>query len=346
MHSVLLILRFWPTLFFWVVITLLSVSSADEVKRNAKTKNVAVVTLLTTSVYVPGAEVLAHSLKLVNATGDRVLMYVGPEEDARSDLTEEHIDDLRLAGWNRIISLTKESRTYTECKVSEKNLERVMSSGIARYWGTCSKFAIWTLTDYDAVVYLDADSLVLNNFDFVYNYTLEGYDNFLFAQGTPGCWETPPNCKEFYSAFLLVKPLPHIQQYFHDVAEQSELVNGDIELLNALYKNWTPLPRYTLVAQTEVARPRHPETNEVDWTRVKVYDFSGAPKTKPWVTYKIQKDKEDKYAHGHYSTIKPNSNVAQSYLHPQWIWNAYYEWILDKKLSSKGQTKHLSTGEL
>ena len=310
-------------------------------------RSVAVVTLLTTSAYVPGAEVLAYSLDSVNATGDRVLLYVGGEEDARSDLYEEHIDDLRRAGWNRIIPLTRESNTYTECKVFEKNREQLMATTIKRYWGTCSKIAIWTLTNYDAVVYIDADSLVLNNFDFVYNYILEGAGDSLFAQGTPGCWETPPNCDSFYSAFLVVKPSHHIQQYFHNIAKETELINGDIELLNAVYKNWKPLPRYTLVAQTEQARPRNPETNEVDWSHVKVYDFSGAPVTKPWVTYEIQRSKKDKYAHGVFSDVEPASDIAETYMYPQWLWNDYYEAVVEnRKQSSIDQTQSFSVNEL
>jgi len=304
---------------------------------NKKNNKVAVVTLLTTSDYIAGAEVLLYSLNRVKAKGDRILLYVGHEEDDRSDLTSSHMETLRQAGWNRTIALTKESGTYTECQVSEEHRLLLEESAMKRYWGTCSKFAIWTLTEYDAIVYIDADSLVLNNFDFVYELVMdnkedESYNSHtLYAQGTPGCWEVPiPDCREFYSAFLVLRPYLHISQYFHTVAQTHSSPNGDIELLNALYQSWQPLPRYTMVAQTEHARPFLEDNNVVNWSVVKVYDFAGMPMTKPWNTYRLQKETKNKYAHYYFTELQPDSSpiLLQTYLYPQWKWNEYYDQVL------------------
>ena len=47
---------------------------------DSKEKRVAITTLVTTSTYIPGAQVLAESLNAVNARGEKVLLWVGPED--------------------------------------------------------------------------------------------------------------------------------------------------------------------------------------------------------------------------------------------------------------------------
>ena len=102
-----------------VVLFLSLLSVADEVSTSTDRpeKNVAVATLVTTSAYVAGAEVLAKSLDNEDAIGDRILFYVLPEDDPRSDLTEEHLTDLREAKW-QTRRLSKENATYSECIAS------------------------------------------------------------------------------------------------------------------------------------------------------------------------------------------------------------------------------------
>lgn len=305
-------------------------SVADEAE-----KNVAVATLVTTSAYVAGAEVLAASLKKVNAIGERILFYVLPEDDPRSDLTEQGLIDLGDAGWNTR-RLSKEDGTFSECIVSETEQNIVYATPtIKRYWGTCSKFAIWSLTDYDAVIYIDADSLVLNNFDNVFDLVLEQAEQGVtfYAHGTPGYWDDPPTSDEFYGAFLAIRPSTEIQKYLHQVSQTYSAAQGELLLLNSVFKEqWKPLPRYTLVAQTEQLRPpTDPPSIQVDWSQVKVYDFSGLPNTKPWVTYKLQKQKGDKYLHPYLGRIPADTRNFHIYMHPQWIWNDLYDTVLKQK---------------
>lgn len=310
-----------------VMFTRKVVSSSEEQPK----KNVAVATLLTTSQYVAGAEVLALSLQRANVQGDRVLLYYMDEEDPRSDVTEQDLLDVQAAGWNKLVRLTK-NETFSECKVSPEE-QRMLESdpekaGMLRFWGTCSKFAIWSLTDYDKVVYMDADGLVLHNFDFVWDYELGGT---LYAQGTPGCWDDPPVCDIYYTAFLLIKPMEHLHKFLYGVAAEYPAAMGEIHLLNQVYRNWKPLPRYTMVAQSEAARPLLLDTGEVDWSQVKVYDFAGSPETKPWKTYKLQKDTNNPYAHPFYGTLSPDSKWFQTYAYPQSEWNKLYDEVLQRK---------------
>lgn len=298
-------------------------------------KKVAVTTLVTTQQYAAGAEVLAESLKNENAIGDRILFFVLPEDDPRSDLTEQNLVDLRDAGWDTR-RLSKEDGTFSECMVSEVEQPLVQATPtIKRYWGTCSKFAVWSLTEYDAVVYIDADSIVLNNFDSVYHMvfsTTEGELAF-FANGTPGYWDDPPSSDEFYGAFFAIRPSSEIHKYLHQVAQTYSAAQGELMLLNSLFKEkWKPLPRYTLVAQTEQLRPpTDPPSIGVDWSKVKVYDFSGLPQTKPWVTYELQKQQNDKYLHPYLGRIPPDTRNFHIYMYPQWKWNELYENVLQRK---------------
>lgn len=301
-----------------------------------KEKKVAVASLVTTSPYVAGAEVLAKSLDEVYAIGDRILFYLLPEDDPRSDLTQKHLIDLKDAGWDTR-RLSKKGGTLSECFVSEAEQELLTETpSLERYWGTCSKFAVWSLTDYDAVIYIDSDSLVLNNFDTVYDMVLEEakkQDVVFFANGTPGYWDDPPSSDEFYGAFFAIRPSLELQQFLHKVAQTYSAAQGELMLLNSVFKQtWKPLPRYTLVAQTEQLRPpTDPPSIGVDWRQVKVYDFSGLPQTKPWVTYELQKQTGDRYLHPYLGEIPEGTRNFHIYMYPQWVWNDIYDTVLERK---------------
>jgi hypothetical protein len=359
-------------------------------------RKVAVVTLVTTSEYIAGAQVLAESLHRVNAAGDRILLWVSSDDDDRSDLTEGHIQDSLLkksstsslhrstsatnknnqnnddtnndVGWDRAIQLTKKDGTFTSCQVSDEEKAEIYASphldGLMRYWGTCSKFAAWTLTDYDVVIYLDADSLALNNFDFIYDVFLgqqhehddnndDTRKNVLFAaQGNTDCWEAPPYnvCENFYTALMALRPSEPVAKYLHDVAERKgvHLMYGELVLLNSIINNWFHLPRYTLVAQSEKARPTIGNDSSngnimdavVDWSQVKVYDFAGPPSTKPWRNYWLQKKTGDKYAHEYLGRVTPGMEAYHIGMYPQWVWNEYYDAVLQRKDSYNHQASN------
>jgi glycogenin len=332
---------------FWLLASLLFLlssattasSTEHEDGNKTKEKKVAIVTLVTTSTYIPGALVLAESLKKVKAKGERILLWVGPEDDARSDMTPQHIQHLSRY-WDKTIQLSRANGTYTECKVSKEQHAVIDNNpqlkGLDRYWGTCSKFAVWGLTDYDVVVYMDADSVAFNNFDFVFD-CLDDSTHIFAAHGTPECgWDTNDftECL-FYTAFFVTKPLPHIGDYFHQLADQNMLAEGEITLLNQVISHWKPLPRYTLSAQTEVVRPINPSTGRMDSRLAKVYDFAGTPDTKPWISYKLAKEMDDPNWHAHFGSMRPGTEGHERYQIPQIVWNSYYDDILKKEEAAK-----------
>lgn len=313
-------------------------------QENGSDKKVAIVTLLTTSSYIPGAMVLAESLKHVQAKGERVLLWVGPDDDPRSDLTDEHLTTLQRY-WDKTIQLSKKDGTYTECRISAEQKALIDSNptlvGLDRYWGTCSKFAVWTLTDYDVIVYMDADSLAMNNFDFCFDYLDKEKDNdqlpdYSFAaHPVPECYADPPQCDNFYTAFMVIKPLAHVARYFSKIASENYLAEGEITLLNQVIQHWKKLPRYTLVAQTETVRPTNPSTGRIDWNKtdelVKAYDFAGKPDTKPWVSHALSKRHNDPNWHAFFGSMNPVTEAYQRYMIPQLLWNQYYDAILEKE---------------
>lgn len=96
-------------------------------------KKSAVVTLLTTKEYVPGAEVLAQSLIKTNTAGDRVLLYISNEEDERSGITEEHLRDLKFAGWDVFVPLTKKDGNLVTYEITEEVRMLLDEQGISAY---------------------------------------------------------------------------------------------------------------------------------------------------------------------------------------------------------------------
>jgi len=318
----------------------------DDVSTSPRSneKKVAIVTLLTTKSYIPGVLVLAESLNQVNAKGDRVLLWVGHEDDPRSDLSAEDIAYLSQY-WNTK-QLSKKDGTYTACQISELHKQAIAANpkmvGLERYWGTCSKFAVWTLDEYDVVAYMDADSFALANFDFVFDYldadpedAAKGIPTYSFAaHAVPECWTSdPPQCDNFYSAFMVIKPLPHIHQYFHQVAGQQFLAEGEITLLNQVINHWKPLPRFTLVAQTETVRPTNPQTGLIDWStgQAKVYDFAGSPETKPWMSHKLAKQHKNPNWHAYFGPMQPGTEGHARYQIPQILWNEHYDRLLERE---------------
>lgn len=331
----------FPLLIFLFSCILITCSVAE----NDTKKNVAVATLVTTSQYVAGAQVLMESLQHVNAIGDRILFYLLPDDDERSDISEQDVANLQDAGWE---TRRLDTETYSECRVSASEQYLVDETPtIKRYWGTCSKFAIWTLVEYDSVIYIDADSLVLNNFDSVHDLVLGAANDdsiVFFANGTPGFWDDPPTSTEFYGAFLAIRPSLSVHEYLHKVAQTYSAAQGELYLLNHVFRQyWKPLPRYTLVAQTEQLRPpTNPRSRQVDWSQVKVYDFSGLPETKPWIVYQLQQVTGDKYVHPYLGRIPAGTRNFYVYMEPQWIWNEYYDKVLERMKQRDMNTRETS----
>ncbi|KAF6173071.1 hypothetical protein GIB67_009991 [Kingdonia uniflora] len=97
-------------------------------------------------VYVCGAIAAAQSIRMVGSTGDLVILV----DDI---ISEYHRGGLEAAGWKiqtikRIRNPKAEKNAYNE-------------------WNY-SKFRLWQLTDYDKIIFIDTDLLILRNINFLF----------------------------------------------------------------------------------------------------------------------------------------------------------------------------------
>ncbi|KAG7596358.1 Glycosyl transferase family 8 [Arabidopsis suecica] len=128
-------------------------------------QRVAYVTLLHSSeVYVCGAIALAQSIRQSGSTKDMILLH----DDS---ITNISLIGLSLAGWKlrrveRIRSPFSKKRSYNE-------------------WNY-SKLRVWQVTDYDKLVFIDADFIIVKNIDYLFSYpqlSAAGNNKVLFNSG-------------------------------------------------------------------------------------------------------------------------------------------------------------------
>ncbi|CAN0922298.1 UDP-glucuronate:xylan alpha-glucuronosyltransferase 2 [Linum grandiflorum] len=158
--------------------------------------------------YVCGAIALAQSLIQTGTKRDLILLL-----DA--SISQPKRDALAAAGWklrliNRIRNPRAEKHSYNEYNYS--------------------KFRLWQLTDYDKVIFIDADIIVLRNLDLLFHFpqmSAIGNDVWIFNSGIMVL--EPSNC-----TFKIL------------MDKRSEIVSyngGDQGFLNEVFVWWHRLPR-------------------------------------------------------------------------------------------------------
>ncbi|XP_015884307.1 UDP-glucuronate:xylan alpha-glucuronosyltransferase 2 isoform X2 [Ziziphus jujuba] len=174
-----------------------------------KVKREAYATVLHSSeAYVCGAITLAQSLRQTGTKRDLILLL-----DKSISATKR--DALAAAGWQlRFIKRIRNPR-------AEKN-----SYNEYNY----SKFRLWQLTDYDKVVFIDADIVVLRNLDLLFHFpqmTATGNDFSLFNSG-----------------IMVIEPSKCTFRIFMNHRKDVVSYNGgDQGFLNEMFVWWHRLPR-------------------------------------------------------------------------------------------------------
>ncbi|KAH7849254.1 hypothetical protein Vadar_015286 [Vaccinium darrowii] len=158
--------------------------------------------------YVCGAITLAQSLLQSGTNRDLILLL-----DASISLPKQSA--LTASGWQiRLITRIRNPK-------AEKN-----SYNEYNY----SKFRLWQLTDYDKIIFIDADIIILRNLDFLFNFpqiSAVGNDNSIFNSGIMVI--EPSNCTfEFF------------MNRTNDVVSYN---GGDQGFLNEVFVWWHRLPR-------------------------------------------------------------------------------------------------------
>lgn len=160
-------------------------------------------------VYVCGAIAAAQSIRMVGSTRDLVILV-------DETISTYHRTGLEAAGWKvRIIQRIRNPKAEPEA-YNEWNY---------------SKFRLWQLTDYDKIIFIDADLLILRNID------------FLFAM--PEISATGNNGSLFNSGVMVVEPSNCTFQLLMDHINEIESYNGgDQGYLNEIYTWWHRIPRH------------------------------------------------------------------------------------------------------
>ncbi|KAL7176242.1 hypothetical protein ACSBR2_029734 [Camellia fascicularis] len=159
-------------------------------------------------VYVCGAIAAAQSIRMAGSTRDLVILV-------DKTISEYHRGGLEAAGWKirtieRIRNPKAERDAYNE-------------------WNY-SKFRLWQLTDYDKIIFIDADLLILRNIDFLFE--------------MPEIIATGNNGSLFNSGVMVVEPSNCTFQLLMDHVNEIESYNGgDQGYLNEIFTWWHRIPK-------------------------------------------------------------------------------------------------------
>ncbi|XP_004499062.1 UDP-glucuronate:xylan alpha-glucuronosyltransferase 2 isoform X2 [Cicer arietinum] len=180
-----------------------------NVRSERRAKREAYATVLHSSEsYVCGAIMLAQSLQKTGTKRDLIILI-----DKSISVRKRHA--LSAAGWKirtitRIRNPKAENGTYNEYNYS--------------------KFRLWQLTDYDKIIFIDSDIVVLRNLDILFNFpqmSATGNDQSIFNSGIMVI--EPSNCT--FSVLMSRRD---------DVVSYN---GGDQGFLNEIFVWWHRLPR-------------------------------------------------------------------------------------------------------
>ncbi|XP_054799577.1 putative UDP-glucuronate:xylan alpha-glucuronosyltransferase 3 [Prosopis cineraria] len=158
--------------------------------------------------YVCGAIVAAQSIRMAGSTRDLVILV-------DETISDYHRGGLEAAGWKiytikRIRNPKAEPEAYNE-------------------WNY-SKFRLWQLTEYDKIIFIDADLLILRNIDFLFE--------------MPEISAIGNNATLFNSGVMVIEPSHCTFQLLMDHINEIVSYNGgDQGYLNEIFTWWHRIPK-------------------------------------------------------------------------------------------------------
>ncbi|KAL0899970.1 hypothetical protein Bca101_083931 [Brassica carinata] len=160
-------------------------------------------------VYVCGAITAAQSIRQSGSTRDLVILV-------DENISGYHRSGLEAAGWQirtiqRIRNPIAEKDAYNE-------------------WNY-SKFRLWQLTDYEKIIFIDADLLIMRNIDFLFS--------------MPEISATGNNGTLFNSGVMVIEPCNCTFQLLMEHINEIESYNGgDQGYLNEVFTWWHRIPKH------------------------------------------------------------------------------------------------------
>ncbi|OAP15999.1 PGSIP2 [Arabidopsis thaliana] len=177
---------------------------------SANAKKEAYATILhSDDAFVCGAIAVAQSIRMSGSTRNLVILV----DDS---ISEYHRSGLESAGWKihtfqRIRNPKAEANAYNQ-------------------WNY-SKFRLWQLTEYNKIIFIDADMLILRNMDFLFEYpeiSTTGNDGTLFNSG-----------------LMVIEPSNSTFQLLMDHINDINSYNGgDQGYLNEIFTWWHRIPKH------------------------------------------------------------------------------------------------------
>lgn len=231
-------------------------------------KNYAYVSLLTNDSYAYGIALLVESMKRVKAKYPLHVLVT----DKVSAATLEFLTQLKVS-YEVVdtISVTDDIHEY--------NMK--IHPGTAATWHDCwTKFRIFDQTQYDKIIFLDADLMFLKNTDKLFEkpHMTAALDGEYF-----GLWQGWPH---FNSGFLVIKPS---HELFEDILnfamnfpkeKYPNYVIADQEMLNLYYDKWPEQKELHLNKYYNVFPP-YVQENQVEDLKKNCY-FMHFVGRKPW----------------------------------------------------------------
>ncbi|XP_002526157.2 putative UDP-glucuronate:xylan alpha-glucuronosyltransferase 3 [Ricinus communis] len=160
-------------------------------------------------VYVCGAITAAQSIRMAGSIRDLVILV-------DETISEYHRGGLEAAGW----------KIHTIQRIRNPKAER----DAYNEWNY-SKFRLWQLTDYDKIIFIDADLLILRNIDFLFE--------------MPEITAIGNNATLFNSGVMVIEPSNCTFQLLMDHINEIESYNGgDQGYLNEIFTWWHRIPKH------------------------------------------------------------------------------------------------------
>lgn len=178
----------------------------------------AYVTLATNDSYARGAIVLAESLR--NTGASRTLCCITATNGGVSPMTREMLGKCF-------------DKVFEVQELYSSSLENLALLGRPELAVTFTKIMVWSLVQFEKVVFLDADMLVLQCID-------DLFERPDFSACPDSGW---PDC--FNTGLFVCKPsLETMQELIRKAASAGSFDGGDQGLLNGYFSNWSTLPHF------------------------------------------------------------------------------------------------------
>lgn len=204
------------------------------------------VTLLSSEDYIEGVLVLNESLKRV---GSKYPLLVAVTED----IYDKYHNKLCNAGMlpAKVNKLVYSNKTLEDVEKKWPNQKQVLN--------TASKLNIFDFTDWEKLVYIDADVLVLKNMDDLFSY--RDCSMVKYANDQMG-----------FTGLFVIEPSHHYKQFYFTLMENESCFDGD--LFGHL---WLPFVSYNKEYQIPECYLGYPHE---DYDIIKSVHFCNSPK--PW----------------------------------------------------------------